>query len=111
MLFRRLSERLVVECGEVAGLSLHRQFVALYVNANDFAETFAHFPEKPRPEDEARLTCFANLCVLSDLLEVQSARAGRLSEGITDAFLAMVQRWFVPETYHYLVDGEDRLER
>jgi len=111
MFFRRLSERLVVECGEVAGLTLHRQFVALYVNANDFADAFAHFPEKPQPEDEERLTCYANLCVLADLLEVQSARAGRRREGITDAFLSMVQRLLVPENFSYLVDGEDRLER
>src|SRR5207249_12042127 len=47
MLFRRLSERLVVECGEVTELSAGGHFVAFYVNANDFADAFAHFPEQP----------------------------------------------------------------
>jgi len=112
MLFRRLSERLVVECGEVAELVTRGQFVALYVNANDFADAFVHFPERPTPDDEARLTCYANLCVLADLLVVQSARAGRLGDRATDALLALVQRWFVvPDAHLTLVEGEDRLER
>lgn len=112
MLFRRLSERLVVECGAVAEFVTRGRFVALYVNANDFADAFAHFPERPTPEDEARLTCYANLCVLADLLVVQSARAGRLGERATDALLALVQRWFVvPDAHLTLVEGEDRLER
>lgn len=111
MLFRRLSERLVVECGEVAELATRGQFVALYVNANDFADAFAYFPERPTPDDEARLTCYANLCVLADLLAVQSARAGRLGERAADALLALVQRWLVPDAYLTLIESEDRLER
>ncbi len=110
MLFRRLSERLVVECGEVDELAVHGRFVALYVNANDFADAFAHFPEQPSPADEGRLTCYANLCLLADLLAVQSSRAGRLAEPPTDALLALVQRWLVPETSATLIEGEDRLE-
>lgn len=111
MLFRRLSERLVVECGEVAALPTRGEFVALYVNANDFADVFTRFPEKPTSDDEARLTCYANLCVLADLLAVQSARAGRMSDRATDALLQLVQRWLVPDTYVALLEGEDRLER
>lgn len=111
MLFRRLSERLVVECGEVDELPVRGRFVALYVNANDFADAFAHFPEKPTSDDEGRLTCYANLCVLADLLAVQSARAGRLREKATDALLELVQRWLVPDAYATLVEGEDRLEK
>ncbi len=111
MLFRRLSERLVVECGEVAELSAGGHFVAFYVNANDFADAFAHFPEQPAADDEARLTCYANLCVLADLLAVQSARAGQANERATDMLLKHVQRWLVPDTYTTLVDGEDQLER
>jgi hypothetical protein len=111
MLFRRLSERLVVECGEVAELQISGRFAALYVNANDFADAFAHFPENPTPEEDERLTCFANLCLLGDLLTVQSARAGRVNDAASDGLLHLVQRLLVPETFNALVIGEDRLER
>lgn len=111
MLFRRLSERLIIECGEVAEMPVRDRFTALYVNANDFADAFARFPEHPTAEDEARLVCYANLCVLGDLLTVQSARAGRLSDGATDTLLELVRRWLVPDTSSVLVAGEDRLER
>jgi serine/threonine protein kinase len=111
MLFRRLSERLVIECGEVPELSAAGHFVAFYVNANDFADAFAHFPEQPAADDEARLTCYANLCVLADILTVQSARAGQTNERATAMLLEHVQRWLVPDTFTTLVDGEDQLER
>jgi hypothetical protein len=111
MLFRRLSERLVVECGEVTELRTGGHFAALYVNANDFADAFAHFPEHPNSDDDGRLTCYANLCILGDLLTVQSARAGRLNEPATDGLPSLVQRWLVPDALTPLVVGEDRLER
>ncbi len=111
MLFRRLSERLVVECGEVSDLPVSGRFVAYYVNANDIADAFAHFPERPTARDEARLICYANLCVLADLLAVQSARAGRLNETAPEALLLKVRGWLVPDTDTTLVTGEDRLER
>ncbi len=111
MLFRRLSERLVVECGEVTALPMRNQFVALYVNANDLADVFSRYPSRPTKDDEKRLVCYANLCVLADLLGVQSARTGRLQEPVTDEFLAMVEGWVVPPDEVHLIDGEDRLER
>ncbi len=111
MLFRRLSERLVVECGEVTALPMHNQFVALYVNANDFADVFTRFPKNPTSDDEARLVCYANLCILGDLLAVHSARMGRLGEPPTKEFLELVEHWLGPETYVSLIEGEDRLER
>jgi len=111
MLFRRLSERLIVECGEVPELNIGGRFAALYVNANDFADAFAHFPEDPTAEDEKRLTCYANLCILGDLLTVQSARTGRRLDTATSGLLSVVQRWLVPETFNALIVGEDRLER
>ena len=110
MFFRRLSERLIVECGEVDELPAAKRFAALYVNANDFADAFAHFPEHPTADDERRLTCYANLCVLADLLTVQSARAGR-REPVSDDLLTLVQKWLVPPAFSPLVVGEDRLER
>ena len=111
MLFRRLSERLVVECGEVIDLPIAKQFVAFYVNANDFADAFAHFPERPTVDDEARLTCYANLCVLAEILAVESARAGQTGEETANALLGCVQDWLVPDAQNTLVSGEDRLER
>jgi hypothetical protein len=86
------------------------QFVALYVNANDFADAFAHFPETPTPDEEARLICYANLCVLAELLEVQSART-RPEERATEMLLNRIREWLVPPTYVSLVEGEDQLER
>lgn len=111
MLFRRLSERLVVECGEVTALPTSGGFVAFYVNANDIADAFARFPEKPSPDDEGRLICYANLCLLADLLAVQSARMGRSAEQATDMLLTHLQKWLVPDADATLVAGEDRLER
>ena len=71
MLLRRLSERLCVECGAVEEGVHGEPFVAFYVNANDFADAFAHFPERPEANDEKLLTSYANLCVLADLLAVE----------------------------------------
>lgn len=109
MLLHRLSERLVVECGAADDLP-DEQFVAFYVNANDIADAFAHFPDRPTSHDEARLTCYANLCVVADLLAVESSRMGKLDEISTDSLLAYVQRLLVPGTSSPLINGEDRLE-
>ncbi len=111
MFFRRLSERLVLECGEVTDLPNGAQFVALYINANDFADAFARFPEKPRVEDEERLICFANLCVFAELLTVQSARAAKPDGRPTDDLLANVRNWLDPNETLTLIEGEDRLRR
>jgi hypothetical protein len=111
MFFRRLSERLVVECGRVADLPIAGRFVAFWVNANDIADAFAHFPERPTGDDEERVTAYANLCVLADVLAVQSALMGKSAERPTDGLLQRVQHWLVPEAYTSLLEGEDRLER
>jgi hypothetical protein len=100
-----------VECGEVTELRDSTRFVALYVNANDFADAFARFPEEPSIDDERRLVCYANLCILADLLTVQSARAGHLSDAASVGLLSLVQRWLIPEALSPLIVGEDRLER
>jgi hypothetical protein len=111
MLFRRLSERLVIECGEVHELPTRNQFVAFYVNANDFADVFSRFPDSPTAGDESRLICYANLCILSDVLAVQSARLVRLGETTPDALIGLVREWLVPQTFRGLIEGEDQLER
>lgn len=110
MLFRRLSERLMVECGPISDLSICERFVAFYVNANDFADAFAHFPKQPTADDEARLRCYANLCILSDVLAVQAARAGKVGERPTNNFLVEIRRWLISERDNVLVEMEDQLE-
>ncbi|MBE0615173.1 MAG: hypothetical protein IH604_15985 [Burkholderiales bacterium] len=111
MLFRRLSERLMVECGPVLGLPDPPKFVAFYVNANDIADAFAHFPSNPSSADEARLICFANLCVLADLLAVESARSARNDTQPSAPLLELVKRLLISDTNNSLILGEDRLEK
>ena len=110
MLFRRLSERLVVECGDVEGLPVAQKFVAFYVNANDFADAFSHFPINPSEEEQQRLFCYANLCVLSDVLAVQAARSGKYGDKISDELLDIVAKLLIRDPA-VLASGEDRLER
>lgn len=113
MLFRRLSERLIIECGEVAELLTHARFVAFYVNANDFSDAFAHFPDNPSNEEEGRLICYANLCILADLLAVQSASSKQLNHEEADELLKWVHNLLISDIQNEgaLLEGEDRLER
>ena len=111
MLFRRLSERLVVECGPVEDSKALEGYAALYVNANDFADAFAHFPDQPSSHDQTLLYCYANLCILGELLAVESARMGRLGTTASESLLEIVARLLLPESYFTLLEGEDRLER
>ena len=110
MLMRRLSERVVVECGPVEGVSYPR-FLAFYVNANDFADAFARYPERPSVGDEERLICYANLCILSEILAVQSAQTASDGQTATAAFVDQVGRWLLGDSHPSLVEGEDRVER
>ena len=111
MLLKRLSERLAVECGpvrEIAG----GEFVAFYVNANDFADAFAKYPDTPTALDIQRLTCYANLCVLSEVLAVQGAYSASSADGASAALLDRVREWLVSSsTDQSLVEGESTLER
>ena len=111
MLFRRLSERLVVECGPVEGLDSLQQYVALYVNANDYADAFAHFPDSPSVAQQELLCCYANLTVLGELLVVESARAGRLEKQASDRLLEYITGLLSNSLETSLLEGEDRLER
>lgn len=107
MLFRRLSERLVVECGPVPDLPAP-SFAALYVNANDIADAFAHYPKVPTEEDERRLICYTHLCLLADLLAVESARQTK-GNMPTSEILEFVGELLTSAREPLLV-GEDRLE-
>jgi len=72
MLFRRLSQRLMLECGPIEGLP-NINFVAFYVNANDIADAFPAFPKEPAEQDYTRLVSYLNIAILSDFLAVQAA--------------------------------------
>jgi hypothetical protein len=110
MLFRRLSERWIVECGPVPELPSHTQFAALYVNANDFADAFARFSEHPTADSEKRLVCYANLCVLSELLSVESSRVAKYGDFPSDSLLSLVADLIVSPRKELLIQGEDRLQ-
>ena len=108
MLFRRLSERLVVECGPVPGTS--DGFIALYVNANDFADPFARFSESPSAEEERKLVCYANMCVLAELLSVLSVHEARKFSPPTEALLRFLDIILAAPESKDLLEGENRLD-
>jgi hypothetical protein len=111
MLFRRLSERLIVECGPVVEASSGlTSFVGLYVNANDISDAFARFPEDPNTALISRCYCFTNLCILSDILAVESTRVRgtKTSSGLLDLLTSWLGRsnGSVP-----VISDENQLER
>jgi hypothetical protein len=108
MLFRRLSERLVVECGPV---DVATDFVGFYINANDIADAFSSFQKGPNQSTDEKLFCYANLSILSDLLAIQSARCASQNESCTEELLNTVGEWLVAERSDQpLIAGENRLE-
>jgi hypothetical protein len=112
MLFRRLSERLTVECGRPDGIPGLDRFVGVYVNANDIADAFSRFRARPTPDDQDALVCYAHLCVLSDILATQAAYVGKHSQAPSDSFLRFVRELLEegsPERNP--LAGEDELER
>ncbi|MCA1565882.1 MAG: hypothetical protein LC803_09645 [Acidobacteria bacterium] len=111
MLFRRLSERLMVECGPVDDAQSVPNFVGLYVNANDVAAAFSSFQKGANRETDGRLICYANLSILSDILAVQSARSAKFKDKPTQELLETVRTWLVEEDEpHALIIGENPLE-
>ena len=107
MLLRRLSERLIVECGPVE--NVNTDFVGFYVNSNDIAAAFSSFQKKFDQKVSERLICYANLSILSDLLTVQSARCGK-NEEPTKELLDNVKNWLIGNDLRPLVTGENELE-
>jgi hypothetical protein len=112
MLFRRLSARLIVECGRPDDADDEDSFVGIYVNANDIADAFPNFPENPTVIDAARLICYTNLCILSDVLAVESSR--QLNDAAYSAPLSLLRLaapWLVRASEQQpLVVGENPLE-
>lgn len=113
MLFRRLSERLIVECGPVLGTeAVGAIFVGLYVNANDISDAFAKFPDDPDQTLVSRLYCYTHLCVLSDLLAVESARVRTGKGDPSPEFVQLLEVWLGrPHPQVPLVGQENYLER
>lgn len=112
MLFRRLSERLSVECGPIDDFPDSSLFTGLYVNANDIADAFSDFPSLPSQEEARKLICYANLCILSDFLAVQSARRGKFKEVVPEPLISTMRQLLVGNTdLRPLVVGEDPLDR
>jgi hypothetical protein len=112
MLFRRLSERLVLECGQLTQQANGPDFVGFYVNANDFADPFDAFPERPSLKITSRLICYANLCFLSEFLAVLSTRAYKNEDPPSAEILTCVAHLLIDETDSArLVVWESLLER
>jgi hypothetical protein len=110
MLLRRLSERLIVECGSIEESPNTSNFTAFYVNSNDIADAFSSFEKKGNNEINERLICYANLAILSDLLAVQSARAAKYDEVPTEDLLNNIKKWLVNDQSQSLVTGQNELE-
>ncbi|HEY0141319.1 MAG TPA: hypothetical protein VGF48_10510 [Thermoanaerobaculia bacterium] len=90
MLFRRLSSRVIAECGFPHGTPT--DFAALYVNANDFADAFATFPDEASTAQAERLTAYANLCIFADFLAVIAARSLRENTHPSAELLLLLQQ-------------------
>ena len=109
MLFRRLSERLVIECGPVSGAPA--PFVGIYVNANDISDAFSVFPDS-FTETASELFCFTHLCVLSDFLAVEAAFNRTKQLEPSPELIGLLERWLgQSEGGVPIVDSENRLER
>ena len=113
MLFRRLSERLIIECGPIVETDPKPSaFVGLYVNANDISDAFSRFPENPDQALVSRLYCFTHLCILSDLLAVESAHSRMRRSKTTSDLLDLLTRWFGrPHEALPIIGEENQLER
>jgi hypothetical protein len=110
MLFRRLSQRLMVECGPVED-DLRAELVGFYVNANDIADAFPDFPSNPQPSVRDKLIRYANLCVLGDVLAVLAARETKKIQDAPPGFIRIVEKWLRRDnSVVSLVSGESALE-
>jgi energy-coupling factor transporter ATP-binding protein EcfA2 len=73
-LFRRLSKRLMIECGPVEPADAHPDFIGLYLNANEIADAFGGGNKFRKGESSARrLIAYTNLCLVAELISVLEA--------------------------------------
>jgi hypothetical protein len=112
MLFRRLSERVSMECGPIGNDADTTDFVAFYVNANDIADAFAFFPPEPSPDQTGRLNCFAHLSFLADVLAVEAVRVRQTQSKPSPELTLFLHQSFGDVGHETPVMAEeDRLER
>jgi hypothetical protein len=110
MLFRRLSERLIVECGPVDDIA--ESFVGIYVNANDISDAFSVFPEGPDERAVADLVCYVHLCILSDFLAVEAAQARLRGLQPSLELIRLLADWLGQPTHGApIIARENQLER
>jgi hypothetical protein len=110
MLLRRLSERLIVECGNPDGNVDTSNFTAFYINANDIADAFSYTQTNSNSENNERLICYANLSILTDILAVQAARFAKNGDEPTTKLLESLKNWLIDESTEPLVTGQNELE-
>ena len=113
MLFRRLSERLIVECGPVVDSDIGPStFVGFYINANDISDAFSRFPDNPEQALVSNLYCFTHLCILADVLAVESAQLRVRGSRPSSDLLELLGRWLGhPENSAPIIADENQLER
>jgi len=110
MLFRRLSERLIVECGPIDDSPA--PFVGIYVNANDISDAFSVFPNTPNEDATANLFCFTHLCILSDFLAVEAAQARLGGSSPSPALIELLTEWLgQPKNAAPIIAEESQLQR
>lgn len=109
MIFRRFSEKLMLECGP---LDKERQdFIGFFANGNDFADAFSNFPEEPNDEQTAALICYASLTILTDVLAVQTIRIDKKKDEHSDIFISFIKELLLGENRLVLLEGENPLLR
>ncbi len=110
MLFRRLSERLAVECGPIDDNLT--SFVGIYVNANDISDAFSVFPDTPDERAISDLICYTHLCILSDILAVEAAKARTGEIQSLPRLIQLLKEWLgQPRSAAPLIAEENQLER
>ena len=110
MLFRRLSQRLIVECGPIDDTT--DPFVGIYVNANDISDAFSTFSDSPNDNAVTEIFCYTHLCILSDFLAVEAAqtRVGGLQS--SPDLIQLLDDWLgKPTRSAPAIAEENQLER
>lgn len=110
MLFRRLSQRLIVECGPIDDIKA--SFVGIYVNANDISDAISVFSQAPDEQAIADLYCYTHLCILSDFLGVEAAQARSGGSTSSPELIQLLTDWLGRPQYPApAIADENQLER
>jgi len=110
MLFRRLSERLIVECGPIDESMV--SFAGIYINANDISDAFSVFSDAPDAGALSDLFCYAHLCILADFLSVEAAHARLQGVQSSPTLIQLLTDWLgQPRHAAPIIAEENQLER